>query len=61
MSSSLSSVVSDVVRASMESSGSGTITEEDLDRHVGELILREAKRKAEQYAIHGIRAYLPKT
>jgi hypothetical protein len=54
MSSSLSSVVSDVVGTSNDS-------EVDLDHHVGELILREAKRKAEQYAIHGIRAYLPKT
>ncbi|KAF8899298.1 hypothetical protein BD779DRAFT_1795755 [Infundibulicybe gibba] len=59
MSSSLSSVVSNLVRASMGSSVSNTVTDSDLDRHVAELILKEAKKKAERYGEHGIRAYLP--
>ncbi|KAI0706161.1 hypothetical protein BC835DRAFT_1302530 [Cytidiella melzeri] len=57
--SSLSSVVSNLVRASMGSSVSSSVVDEDLDRHVAELILKEAKQKAEKYAKEGIRAYLP--
>ncbi|KIY50484.1 hypothetical protein FISHEDRAFT_64701 [Fistulina hepatica ATCC 64428] len=57
-SSSLSSVVSNLVRAQMGTSLSPTVTDEDLDRHVAELILREAKKKAERYSQTGIRAYL---
>lgn len=37
------------------------VTDEDLDRHVAELILKEAKKKAEQYDQQGIRAYLPQS
>ena len=58
MSSSLSSVVSDLVRAQMGSSVSNTVTDDDLDKHVAELILREAKKKAERYGQQGIRAYI---
>ncbi|KAG1742749.1 uncharacterized protein EDB91DRAFT_1247556 [Suillus paluster] len=58
-SSSLSSVVSNLVRASMGTTISPSITDDDLDRHVAELILREAKRKAESYGEVGIKAYLP--
>lgn len=57
--SSLSSVVSNLVRASMGTTVSPSITDDDLDRHVAELILREAKQKAESYGEVGIRAYLP--
>lgn len=57
--STLSSVVSNLVRASMGSSVSGTVADDDLDKHVAELILKEAKQKAEKYAQQGIRAYLP--
>lgn len=57
--SSLSSVVSNLVRASMGASVPSTVTDGDLDRHVAELILKEAKQKAEKYAKEGIRAYLP--
>lgn len=57
--SSLSSVVSNLVRASMGTSVSSTVANEDLDRHVAELILKEAKQKAEKYAKEGIRAYIP--
>jgi hypothetical protein len=56
---SLSSVVSGLVRAQMGTSVSTSITDEDLDRHVAELILKEAKKKAEQYGQQGISAYLP--
>lgn len=57
--SSLTSVVSNLVRASMGSSVSNTVTDEDLDRHVAELILKEAKQKAERYLQDGVQAYLP--
>ncbi|KAF8527108.1 hypothetical protein JB92DRAFT_2869106 [Gautieria morchelliformis] len=60
-SSSLSSVVSDLVRASMGAAVPKTVTDEELDRHIGEIILREAKQKAERYKQDGIRAYLPVT
>ncbi|KZT02224.1 uncharacterized protein LAESUDRAFT_752267 [Laetiporus sulphureus 93-53] len=56
--SSLSSVVSNLVRAQMGTASSGTVTDEDLDRHVADLILKEAKQKAERYGKDGIRAYL---
>ena len=58
MSSSLSSVVSNLVRASMGTSISNMVTDDDLDRHVAELIVKEAKRKAERYGQQGIRAYI---
>ncbi len=58
---SLSSVVSGLVRAQMGTSVSSTVTDEDLDRHVAELILREAKKKAEQYGKQGVSAYLPQS
>jgi hypothetical protein len=56
--SSLSSVVSNLVRASMGSSISDNVADEDLDRHVAELILKEAKQKGDRYNTEGIRAYL---
>lgn len=58
-SSSLSSVVNNLVRASFGASVSSTVTDEELDRHVAELILKEAKQKAAHYLEHGVRAYLP--
>ena len=56
---SLSSVVSSLVRAQMGTSLPTNTTDEDLDRHVAELILKEAKKKAEQYDKQGMSAYLP--
>ncbi|KAJ3877880.1 hypothetical protein F5051DRAFT_329006, partial [Lentinula edodes] len=56
--SSLSSVVSDLVRASMGSSVAPTVTDEELDKHVRELLIRDAKKRAERYGQQGIRAYL---
>ena len=56
--STLSSVVSNLVRAQMGSAVSSTVQDDDLDRHVAELILKEAKQKAERYGKDGIRAYL---
>jgi hypothetical protein len=57
-SSSLSSVVSNLVRAQMGTTLAPTVTDEDLDRHVAELILKEAKKKAERYGQQGIRALI---
>ena len=57
--SSFSSVVSDLVRASMGSSIPDTVPDDELDRQVAELILKEAKQKAERYLQDGVRAYLP--
>lgn len=54
--SSLSSVVSGLVRAQIGSSLPPTVTDQDLDKHVAELILREAKKKAETYKQHGVHA-----
>ncbi|KAI0756105.1 hypothetical protein C8Q80DRAFT_1264208 [Daedaleopsis nitida] len=59
--SSLSSVVSDLVRAQMGSSVAPTVMDDDLDRHVAELILKEAKQKAEKYRRDGIHAYLARS
>lgn len=58
MASSLSSVVSNLVRATMGTSVSSMVQDEDLDRHVAELILKEAKKKALRYGENGVRAYL---
>ena len=57
--STLSSVVSNLVRAQMGASVTHSVTDEELDRHVADLILKEAKQKAERYSTEGIRAYLP--
>lgn len=57
--STLSSVVSTLVRASVGTSVSSTVPDEDLDKHVADLILKEAKQKAENYSKLGIKAYLP--
>ena len=58
-SSSLSSVVSNLVRASVGSSVPTNVTDEELDRYVADLIIREAKQKAERYLKEGVEAYLP--
>jgi hypothetical protein len=50
-------MVSDLVRAQMGTSISSSVTNEELDRHVAELIVKEAKKKAELYMQSGIRAY----
>jgi len=42
----------------MGSSVSNKVTDEELDRHVAELILKDAKKKAERYGQHGVRAFL---
>lgn len=44
--------------SSLLRSSTGTVTEDDLDRQVAELILKEAKKKAEKYGQTGIRAYI---
>ncbi|KAJ6609356.1 hypothetical protein B0H10DRAFT_2225995 [Mycena sp. CBHHK59/15] len=60
-SSSLSSVVSNLVRASMGTTTSTSlnmVSDADLDKAVADLILKEAKKKAERFGQDGIRAYL---
>ena len=57
--SSLSSVVSGLVRAQVGSSVPSSVQEDEVDRYVQELILKEAKQKAERYDNLGIQAYLP--
>jgi hypothetical protein len=42
----------------MGKSVSDNVRDEDLDHHVAELILKEAKQKGERYNTDGIRAYL---
>ncbi|KAG9005482.1 hypothetical protein FRB90_010369 [Tulasnella sp. 427] len=59
-SSSLSSVVSNLVRAQLGVSISSKVTDEDLDKHVADLLLQEAKQKEEKYfGKEGVRAYYP--
>ena len=59
-SNSLSFVVSSLVRAQMGAAVPATVDDGDLDRHVAELIMKEAKEKASKYAAsEGIRAFLP--
>ncbi|KAF7303142.1 hypothetical protein MKEN_01277900 [Mycena kentingensis (nom. inval.)] len=55
-SSSLSSIVDGLVRA--QYGAAEEATEEELDKHVADLILKEAKKKAEAFSQTGIRAYL---
>jgi hypothetical protein len=57
--SSLQQAVSQLLRASMGSSVPDSIPNEELDRHVAELILQEAKQKEDRYEELGLRAYLP--
>ncbi len=58
-SSSLSTVVSGLVRASVGASVPSSVTDDELDKAVAELILKEAKQKAERYLKDGVQAYLP--
>lgn len=58
--SSLSSVVSKLTRASLGALVSPSVKDEDLDRYVAELIMKEAKQSEERYkGKDGIAAYLP--
>ena len=61
-SSSLSSVVSQLMRASVGASVTDNVSDQDLDRFVTDLILKEAKQAEERYkGKEGIRVYLPHT
>lgn len=56
---SLSSVVSNLVRAQMGASVPTVVPDDDLDQHVAQLILKEARQKEARYkGRDGIRAYL---
>jgi hypothetical protein len=56
----LSTVVDDLVRASLGKSGS-IIETDDLDKYVADLILKEAEEKRKKYNSIGVRAYQPDT
>jgi len=58
-SSSLSNVVSSLVRAQMGSSLPRSTLDEELDKRVAELILKEARQKEARYLKTG--SYLPQT
>ncbi|KZT51034.1 hypothetical protein CALCODRAFT_504024 [Calocera cornea HHB12733] len=57
--STLSSVVSKLVRASHGSAIPDSVPDEELDRVVAELILKEAREKEAKYGKDGVAAYLP--
>ena len=50
------SVVSDLVRASMGSAVAKTVTDEDLDRHIGEIIRKQNDTKGMAFAHTFLRA-----
>src|SRR3954447_23840719 len=56
--SALDAVVNQLVRASVGGVPS-TIPDDDLDKYVADLILKEAAVKNKQYNKEGVRAYLP--
>jgi hypothetical protein len=56
--SSLSSVVNNLVRASMGTSIPETVGDDELDKAVKELLVKEAKKRAEKFGEQGMRAYL---
>ncbi|KAI9013861.1 hypothetical protein CLU79DRAFT_768295 [Phycomyces nitens] len=58
--SAISSVVNDLIRAAAGSDAQ-SVADEDLDRYVANVILKEAEAKRKQYNQVGIRAYQPDT
>jgi hypothetical protein len=54
---SFSSVVSNLVRAQLGSSAA-SVADEDLDKHVADLILQEAKTSQKRWDEEGVSAYL---
>jgi hypothetical protein len=54
---SFSSVVSSLVRASLGSSAN-TVADEDLDKHIADLILKESKQSQKRWDEEGVSAYL---
>lgn len=58
--SALNSVINDLVRAAAGGNASN-VADEDLDKYVAELILKEAEAKRKKYNDVGVRAYLPDT
>ena len=43
----------------MGTSVDDSVSDDDLNRHVRELLLKEAKQKLDKYSKEGIQAYLP--
>lgn len=59
-SSAVSNVVNDLIRSSLGSEAQN-IGDQDLDKYIADLILKEAEAKRKKYDTIGVRAYLPNT
>ncbi|CAG8759959.1 2662_t:CDS:2, partial [Racocetra persica] len=59
--SALDIVVNQLVRASVGGNIPSSLSDEDLDKYVADLIMKEASAKNKLYNKEGIRAYLPHT
>lgn len=53
---SLTSIVSTLFRASLGSTAEG-VKDEDLDKHVADLLLKDAKEKEAKWKLEGVKAY----
>ncbi|KAG5460729.1 MAG: hypothetical protein BJ554DRAFT_7186 [Olpidium bornovanus] len=59
--SALDSVVSRLVRAAIGAGEADHIADDDLDKYVADLVLKEAKEKSKLFQQVGTRAYFPHT
>ncbi|CAI2164813.1 302_t:CDS:2 [Funneliformis geosporum] len=59
--SALDVAVNQLVRASVGGNVPSTLPDEDLDKYIADLVLKEASAKNKMYNKEGIRAYLPHT
>jgi hypothetical protein len=56
----VNSVVNDLIRAAAGSSARN-VSDEDVDKYVADLILKEAQEKRKKYDQVGVKAYQPNT
>jgi hypothetical protein len=56
----VNSIVSDLIRAAAGSSATN-VSDQDIDKYVADLILKEAEEKRKKYNDIGVKAYLPTT
>lgn len=56
----VNSVVSDLIRAAA-GAGARNVSDEDVDKYVADLILKEAEEKRKKYNQVGVKAYQPDT
>ena len=56
----VNSIVSDLMRAAA-GAGARNVSDEDIDKYVADLILKEAEEKRKKYQEVGIQAYQPVT